>query len=160
MTAREDVALLLHELDRRSPAGFAIALHIQFTRPALLFQTYPRRWTEYYSTAGLVLHDPTVRWGLQNVGSIRWSSLHGIDTHGVLDAARSYGIISGVTIAQVSAATRSIASFARADREFEDEEIAELEALVASLHTRNEEPGLIGEDDRSALDELSVRLTH
>jgi LuxR family transcriptional regulator, quorum-sensing system regulator SdiA len=160
MTARDDIALLLHELDRRSPAGFAIALHIRFARPTLLFQTYPRRWTDHYNAAGLVMHDPTVRWGMQNVGTIRWSGLEGIDPHGVLDAARSHGIMNGISIAHVTAASRSIASFARADRDFGDEEMSELQALFVRLHEDTAETGTIGEADRQALDELSVRLTH
>jgi len=43
MTRTLSVAALLHELDHRSPAGCAIALHIRFTTPTYLFQTYPKR---------------------------------------------------------------------------------------------------------------------
>lgn len=160
MTARQEIAVLLHELDRLSPAGFAIALHLRFTRPAFLFQTYPRRWTRHYDAAGLVMHDPTVRWGMQNVGAVRWCELEAIDPHGVLEAARDYGIMNGVAVACVAAGSRSIASFARADRDFDDEEIAEIAGLLSRLHAATAEPAAITEADRRALDELSLRLTH
>ena len=77
MNRKESIAALLHELDQRSPSGFAIALHVVFTRPTYLFQTYAKPWMDHYSEAGLVMHDPVVRWGLQNVGRLRWSDLDG-----------------------------------------------------------------------------------
>ena len=78
MNKKESIAALLHSLDQRSPSGFAIALHIRFTPPTYLFQSYPKPWLDHYSQAGLVMHDPIVRWGLQNVGRLRWSDL-GVD---------------------------------------------------------------------------------
>ena len=76
---RASIAALLHEIDRLSPAGFAVAMHIRFTRPTYLFQTYAKRWMDHYSAKGMVVHDPLVHWGLQNVGRIRWSELEAID---------------------------------------------------------------------------------
>ncbi len=160
MTRRASIAALLHDLDARSPAGCAIALHIRFTRPAFLFQTYPRRWMDRYSARGFVMHDPTVRWGLQNRGHVRWSDLEAIDGEGVLDSAKDFGLMNGVTIAAVSQGSRSIASFARADRDFDDAEIEELEGLLAALHEATSDPGRLTEDDRRALTELSIKLTH
>ena len=93
---------------------------ISFTTPTYLFQTYPKRWMDYYSSAGLVLHDPTVHWGLSNLGHIRWVDLEAIDPKGVLERAKDFGIMSGVAIAVLISGSRSIASFARADREYDD----------------------------------------
>ncbi len=69
MDENTKIGQLLGELDDLCPSGYAIALHIRYTTPAFLFQTYPKEWMEYYSQNGLVLHDPTVRWGLANTGT-------------------------------------------------------------------------------------------
>ena len=160
MTKRASIAALLHDLDRRSPAGFAIALHIRFTRPTYLFQSYAKRWMEHYSSAGFVMHDPVVRWGLQNVGRIRWSELESIDSGGVLESAKDFGMMNGVGIALVISGSRSIGGFARADREFEEDEIEELEDALARLHRATIGLERLSARDQEALVQLSIRLTH
>jgi LuxR family transcriptional regulator len=154
------VAALLHDLDRRSPAGCAIGLHIAFTTPRYMFQSYPKRWMDYYSGSGLLMQDPTIRWGMNNVGRILWGDLEAMDTAGVLERAKDFGIMNGVTIALYAGGTRSIASFARSDRDYEPEEIAELESLLDELHRATASVEALNDEDRSALQELSVRLTH
>jgi LuxR family transcriptional regulator len=154
------IAELLHELDRRSPAGFAVALHLRFATPAYLFQTYPKRWRELYSAKGLVMHDPTVKWGLGNTGSVRWTELEPMDTRGVLEMAKDHGIMNGITIALSSRHSRSIGSFARADREFDDAETASLSRLLSRLHDETVGAGHLSVEDEEALTDLSVRLTH
>jgi LuxR family transcriptional regulator len=160
MTQRATIAALLQDLDQRSPAGFAIALHIRFTTPTYLFQTYPRRWMDHYSAAGLVVHDPLVRWGLQNVGRKRWSDLEAIDSNGVLEQAKDYGLMNGVTVAVLIAGSRTIAGFARADREYDDTEMQELEELITRLHHETIGLGHLSARDQRALTELSIKLTH
>jgi hypothetical protein len=60
----------------------------------------------------------------------------------------------------VSSRSRSIASFARADREYEDEEVRELEGGLARLHQATIGLSQLSASDRQALTELSIRLTH
>ena len=160
MAQRVSIAALLHELDQRSPAGFAIALHIRFTTPTYLFQTYPARWMDHYSSAGLVVHDPTVHWGLQNVGHVRWADLEAFDSRGVLEKAKDFGIMNGVTISVVVSGSRSIASFARADRDYDEAEMEELQDILAELHRATLGLGQLSEADQQALTMLSIRLTH
>lgn len=160
MGTKASIATLLHDLDRRSPAGFAVALHVQFATPSYLFQTYPQRWKDCYSSNGLVMHDPTVKWGLANVGSIKWTDLEAIDTRGVLEMAKDHGIMNGVTVAVASNRSRSIGSFARADREFDENEIASLVEIVGRLHEETVGPTHLSADDRKSLTDLSIRLTH
>jgi LuxR family transcriptional regulator len=160
MTQTASIAALLHDLDQKSPAGFAIALHLRFTTPTYLFQTYPKRWMDYYSAAGLVMHDPTVHWGLSNLGHVRWTDLEAIDPRGVLERAKDFGIMSGVAIAVLVSGSRSIASFARADREYDDVEIADMEDRVTDLHHLTGGPGRLSATDQRALTALSVKLTH
>jgi LuxR family transcriptional regulator len=160
MTNRASIAALLQELDHRSPAGLAIALHIQFTRPTYLFQTYPKRWMDHYSAAGLVVHDPTVHWGFHNLGHVLWTDLEAIDTEGVLEQAKDFGIMNGVTIAVLISESRSIASFARADRDYDDAEMLELEDLLTQLHHATIGLNELSASDRQALTDLSIKLTH
>lgn len=158
-TRRASVAALLHDLDRRSPAGCAIGLHIRFTTPRYMFQSYPKRWMDQYSSSGLMVQDPTVRWGMSNVGWVRWGDLEGIDSHGVLDRAKDYGIMNGVTIALLIEGSRSIASFARSDRDYEADEIEELGQDFKDLHRATANLQALSEADQLALKDLSVRLT-
>jgi len=160
MTPRASIAALLQEMDRQSPAGFAIALHIRFTTPTYLFQSYPGRWLEYYSAEGLVLYDPTVHWGLQNFGHIRWGDLEPIDSRGVLKKAKDFGLMNGVAIAVMQSGTRTIGSFARADRDYHDEEMQDLESLLSQLHATTVGASELSQADKRALTELSIRLTH
>ena len=160
MAHRTSIATLLRELDHRSPAGFAIALHIRFTAPAYLFQTYPKRWMDHYSEHGMVVNDPTVHWGVQNLGRIRWSELERMDSAGVLEAAKDFGLMNGVTVALYRGGARSIASFARADRDYDACEMEEIEELLTQLHDTTADLPKLTPTDRRALRELSVRLTH
>lgn len=157
---RASVAALLHDLDRRSPAGCAIGLHIRFTTPRYMFQSYPKRWMDQYSGSGLFAQDPTVRWGMSNVGWILWGDLEPIDSHGVLERAKDFGIMNGVTIALLIEGSRSIASFARSDRDYERSEITDLELIFKNLHRTTASFEALTDDDRLALKDLSVRLTH
>ena len=160
MTQKASIAALLHDLDRRCPAGFALALHVQFTRPTFLFQTYAKRWMDRYSSAGMVVHDPLVHWGLQSSGRIRWSDLEAIDSHGVLEAAKDFGLMNGSCVSFVEAGSRTIGGFARSDREFTDAEVDLLEEDLRNLHRATLHMRTLSSDDERALTALSIRLTH
>lgn len=159
MSRIDTIAALIGEIDAGSPAGFALALHIRFTAPRYLFQAYPRRWLDHYSAHGFVINDPTVAWGMSNTGHIRWSELTPIDRLGVLEQAKDFGLMNGITFATVSSGSRSIASCARADRDYEIEEIASLEAAFLELHRLTGEIDPEAEEEQKALEELSIRLT-
>ena len=93
---------MLHELDQRSPAGFAIALHVRFTTPDLSVPDLSRPWLDHYSAAGMVMHDPVVRWGLQNIGHMRWARPRGDrQRRACLEEAKDYGLMNGVAVAVV-----------------------------------------------------------
>ena len=160
MTQRASIAALLTELDRRSPAGFAIALHIQFTTPKYMFQTYAKRWLDHYTATGMVLRDPVVRWGMQNIGRRRWAELEAMDDGGVMEEAKDYGLMNGAAIAILLQGSRSVAGFARADRDYEDGEMLEMQDLLSQLHLATMGVGGLSAGDRRALTALAVKLTH
>ncbi|MCU0903828.1 MAG: LuxR family transcriptional regulator, partial [Tabrizicola sp.] len=63
-----------------------------------------------------------------------------LDPFGLFKEAAGYGLNFGVTVAFGPIKSRTIASFARADREFRDEEIEKIERAVKRLHELSEPP--------------------
>jgi LuxR family transcriptional regulator len=159
MQKRTNIANLVGQLGEESPAGFAVALHIAYATPTFLFQSYPPEWMEEYSARGLHLQDPTVAWGFSHTGAVRWSKLHDLDSAGVFRRARDFGLEYGVTLA-VMTESRTVASFARSDREFTDDEIDQLSDLLHQLHDETGGRRELSSNDRDALRGMSIRLTH
>ena len=107
------VAALLGRLRRVCDTGFALAVHIRYTRPALLYQTYDREWVDHYSAKGYMLSDPTVHWGLSNVGAMDWNQLVGQDPEGIIQAAYDHGLANGWTYATGPTTSRSLGSMTK-----------------------------------------------
>jgi len=150
----------LAQLDALCSAGYAIALHIRYTTPKFLFQTYDKEWMKTYSEKGLVLKDPTVMWGFGNTGVARWNDLAELDEAGVLDMAKKYGLKHGFTFAIDQDTSKSIASFARSDREFSDAEVNEITGIVQELHDYTANIEKISPNEVEQLKNLSVDFTH
>ena len=144
----------------RSPAGFAIAFHIRLMSPDFLFQTYPKNWIDLYSEKGWVMADPIVRWGFTETGHTRWSDLGPLDDQKILEQSAKYGMVYGVAIATEVDGSRSVAGFSRNDREFTDDEISVLSKDVDNLHAATASSKGMSVDVRSALHDLSVKMTH
>lgn len=127
-------------MDELAPAGYFLGLHIRFTSPLMMFQTYNQKWTDHYTNNGYVLRDPMTAWGFCKTGSTRWSNKKIPDPFGIFKEAAEFGLRFGVTISCGPISSRTIASVARADREFTDAEIETIEALVKRLHDMTEPP--------------------
>lgn len=139
--------------------GYAIALHIRYTTPTFLFQTYPAAWTEFYSENGLVLQDPALRWGFSNTGHTTWESLAEDDVMGVFKNASKHGLKHGVVMALERDGSRSVASFARDDRPFTEAEIATIETAVTELHDRTLKADSLPAVEQAELKKLSQILS-
>ena len=157
-TGRHSVTETVEGLVSAAPSGFALAFHINFTTPKLLLQTYSRDWVKYYSENGLVMSDPTVLWGFENDGTKRWSELADLDTANVLIAAQEYQMNYGLTCAVSGGDTRSIGSFARADREYDDAEIARLKDAMETLHSLTASGEAMTSCTIAELEQLSVHV--
>ncbi|MCF2872201.1 autoinducer binding domain-containing protein [Octadecabacter sp. G9-8] len=151
---------LLKTVENLSPSGFAIAFHIRLTSPDFLFQTYPKNWIDIYSEKGYVMVDPIVRWGFTEIGAIRWSQLGDLDDQGILEQSLTYGMAYGVAIATETQGSRSVAGFARNDREYSDAEIAALTQHVQDLHEHTASKTGMSEALRTQLHDLSIEMTH
>lgn len=157
---RLKISQSLGELKGLAPAGYALAFHLKFTTSKFLFQTYPKKWLDYYSKNGLVMVDPTVAWGFSNVGSVAWSSLAHNDSNGVFEEAAKHGINSGMTCATEDGGTRSMGSFSRSDREFNDGEIAQITAIFNRLHADTADHAQLSPETVQQLHKMSVLVTH
>lgn len=134
MEFKQQVEANLSQMQEQSSAGFAIGLHLAFTTSKYIIQTYPTDWMDEYSKQGMLLADPTVRWGIENLGAIRWSVLQDSDEAGVIAAAATFGLRYGVSIAVERGGSRSLGSFASTAGEFDDATIAKLTAELEALH--------------------------
>lgn len=140
MSVKTGIDLELHQLALVAPAGYFIGLHIRFTSPLFTFQTYDQAWIDHYTENGYVLRDPMTAWGFSTTGAIRWSDDNLLDPFGLFDECARYGLNYGVTVSCGPIKSRTIASFARSDREFRDDEIATISSIVHRLHDMTEPP--------------------
>lgn len=129
-----NIGSLVEKLSRAGSAGFAIGLHLTYTSPRYMLQSYPASWSERYTRNGYLMMDPTVHWGLENHGWIRWTDLAGLDVDGILSEAAGHGLHYGVTSSVFARGSRSIASFSRADRDYTEDEAMVLHDRMGELH--------------------------
>ena len=128
------------QLQKLAPGGFFFALHIRFALPLMHHQTYPDGWTDLYTEQAYALRDPIIAWGFSTEGVARWSEIDIPDPFNILGQAREFGMIYGCAISVGPMKSRTIASAARDDREFEADEMAALARIIESLHMVTEPP--------------------
>ena len=157
---RASIATLLAEIDEMTPGGFAIGLHVVFTGPAFLFQTFPQPWTEHYANRGLHLADPAVAWSLAHTGHVHWSALAADDPAGVIAAARAHGLRYGTTMAIFERDSRSVLGCARPDRDYLDAELDDIRARLSALHRLTLGRATLPPALEAALRKMSIRLSH
>lgn len=150
----------LGKLKDMCSAGYALAMHVHFTAPTFLFQTYDRAWLEHYSQKGLVMSDPTVHWGFENRGFVDWSSLIGTDPDHVLQQAADFGLNHGITCSVGPESRPSIGSFARSDRTYTPAEAEALCQELSDLHSLTDNLQELSPETADALRKMSIKYTH
>ena len=125
-----------YNFDRHSAAGFYIACRMGFVAPQEELNCFPDEWVRIYTSRGYMLSDPIIRWAYENTGHSRWSEIDAPDPNGVMLQARGFGLLFGTIVSyrREDDTHRTFGSFARSDREFFDEEIAEIYELLVALH--------------------------
>lgn len=131
---------LTTDLGACAPAGYFVGLHIRFAAPLMTFQTYDPAWSDHYTRNAYALRDPLIAWGISRTGATRWSDIDIPDPFAIMEEAKQYGLVYGVSISCGPMTSRTVAGVARSDREFTDEEIAELSGIILRLHTETEPP--------------------
>ena len=134
------------QIDQISPAGFYVALRVGFSFPEEELNELPENWVEFYTTHGLVVHDPAMKWVYGNIGVVRFSDIALPDLHQVRERAAVFGLSHGAAISVMSPSDRgrrSYGLFFRDDRDFEPGDLAELQKIVMRLHAgASDEPVL------------------
>lgn len=150
----------LEKLDQFAEAGYFLALHIRFTSPVMMFQTYDQSWLDHYSENGYVLRDPMTAWSFSTTGATRWSNRRVPDPFGIFKKAREFGLKFGATISHGPIQSRTVCSIARSDREFSDAEIADLSAIVTTLHDLSDPRGRLTVAQTQALKCVADGMRH
>ncbi len=131
--------------------GYFVGLHIRFAAPLMQFQTYGQDWSDHYSEKAYALRDPTIAWGFSTTGACRWSAFPIPDPFNILNDAAKFGLVYGMTCSCGPINSRTIASFARSDREFMDDEIEAISKTVQRLHDITEPPESLTKAQQEAL---------
>lgn len=160
MSTQTGLDFELKKLAQYATAGYFVGLHIRFTSPLMSFQTYDQAWLDHYTNNGYVLRDPMTAWGFSTTGMTRWSDPALIDPFGLFKEAATYGLNYGMTVACGPISSRTIASFARADREFTDNEMATIQAVVVRLHDITEPPESLSKSQIEALQCVANGMRH
>lgn len=155
MRRNQAIDNLLVDLGQEAPSGYYLALHVRFASPLMMFQTYDPDWSEHYTQNAYALRDPIVAWGISRTGATRWSDIALPDPFGIFAEAAAFGLAFGVCVSCGPMSSRTIASVARADREFSDEEIARISSTVLHLHHETEPPDNLTRAEKEALQVLA-----
>ena len=151
MSVRSDIESYLEQLAGLAPNGFFFALHIRFALPLLSHQSFDARWADLYTEQAYALRDPIIAWGFSTTGTSRWSEIEIPDPFDILQQAKEFGMIYGVSVSCGPMKSRTIASAARSDREFEDHEIETFAGIIRTLHDVTEPPTSLTEAQIQAL---------
>lgn len=131
----QQVARPLSQLSALCDTGFALAVHIRFTRPSLLYRTYAADWIAHYSEKGYMLSDPVVRHGLANTGTVIWADLMADDPAGVIADAVAHGLNNGWNYATGPANSRTLCGLTKSGAAFTVDQMDLARVLVDQIHT-------------------------
>ena len=141
----------LERLDQIAPNGFFFGLHIRHTLPLFTHQTYPSLWVNHYIREAYALRDPIIAWGLDRVGTCRWSEIDIPDPFNILGQAQEFWMNFGIAVSFGPLNSRTIATASRPDREFTDTEIASFADVIDALHTIYQPPESLTDAQTEAL---------
>lgn len=144
----------MQDVKKVATSGYYIALRIGFAFPVEEVNALPQPWIDHYTANRFMLHDPVIRWMYGNTGATPWSAITLADPLRIFDQAQTFGLRYGVAVAYFDGngdGQRSFGSFARADREFEQDEIAALHNYVKRLHNAKAPPRNLTKAELEAL---------
>lgn len=127
-----------NQIDQIAPAGFYVALRVGFSFPEEELNALPQNWVEFYTTNGLVVHDPAMKWVYSNTGVVRMDEIVLPDPHQVRARAAVFGLSHGAVISVMAPSDRgrrSYGLFFRGDRTFAEQDLSDLLGIVKRLHS-------------------------
>lgn len=129
------------QINKISPAGFYVAIRVGFSFPEEELNELPGNWVEFYTTHGLVVHDPAMKWVYGNTGAMKMSEIMLPDPHQVRERAAVFGLNHGAVVSVMTPSDRgrrSYGFFFRADRDFSPVDLQSLRDIVTKLHSGGE----------------------
>jgi LuxR family transcriptional regulator len=151
MTKADSVSERLARLRALCDSGFALAAHIRYTRPTILYRTYDQVWIDHYSERGFMLSDPVVHWGLTHTGAVNWADLADQDPQGVISDALAHGLHNGWTYAVGPQTSRTIAGITKTGPDFTVAERSEISQIVNEVHDLTEGFESVSPETQAAL---------
>ncbi len=147
----------LKALDKLCDTGYLLAVHIQYTRPTLMFTTYPQVWLEHYGEQGMMIVDPVVRWAMSETteaGLAVWADLASDDPAGVVASSTMHGLLNGMSFAIGPIASRTIGSVTKSVP-FSAAETEKAKALISEIHGLTERLDQMSPDTQASLRSLA-----
>lgn len=144
------------QINKISPAGFYVAIRVGFSFPEEELNNLPDNWVEFYTTHGLVVHDPAMKWVYGNTGAMKMSDIALPDPHQVRERAAVFGLSHGAVISVMTTADRgrrSYGFFFRADRDFDPQDLLNLRNILDKLHS-----GVAGEAQLTAAEIEALKM--
>lgn len=134
-------ARLHGRISQLATSGYVLALQLnEFFRPELAYSSFPHAWFKYYTEQDFFPCDPVLQWAATHCETARWSEIAATVTAPkslkVLELAASYNLRFGMLSSMknlMAGLNRSFLSCARADREFTDDELRELEEIFLDI---------------------------
>ena len=126
----------LRDLGTLCNTGYLLAVHIRYTRPTLMFTTYPTVWLDYYGEKGLMMVDPVVRWAMSastETGVALWRDLAADDPGQVVASAAQHGLHNGMSFAVGPMTSRTIGSVT-ASQPFSPTATSQAATLISAIH--------------------------
>lgn len=151
MSLQSGIDQYMSRLAALAPGGFFYSLHIRFAMPLLSNQTYPQGWNDRYNEEAYALRDPIIAWGFSETGTQRWSAINIPDPFDILGQAREFDMNFGFAVSCGPMKSRTIASAARAEREFTDDEMDAFSKLINHLHDITQPPEALTDAQIEAL---------
>ncbi len=112
-----------------APAGFVVALNVDWSGPQLLHSEFSPEWRTEYEEKNYFILDPVFYWTITNRGRIRWSEIKLPDVANVSGKAASHGMKYGAVLSERASRSRSFLTAARSDREFTEPEMERLSEI-------------------------------
>lgn len=110
-------------------AGFTVAFNVSVFGPEHLCSEFPQAWQDEYKENNYFAGDPVFLWAAGKQGTKRWSEIRIPDIRGLMKRARAHDLNYGLVCSLKRNGQRSFVTAARADREFLDTEIAEIQSM-------------------------------
>ena len=113
-----------------SAAGFVVGLQIKWAGPAHWHNEFDPEWAETYQKRNYFISDPIFYYARLYEGARRWSEVPFPDVGSIQKKGAKFGLKYGAIIPKKHQRVMSFLSVGNSEREFTDDELVELSAML------------------------------